>query len=332
MIRRVLASESRPTPVRPGLRIVQRPPGAAPQGRFDHLPAAPGGRWTVEASYAYCESIVREHHENFPVASRFVPEALRRHVWAVYAFARTADDIADEPAWAGRRAEALDEFEDLLLAAYHGQAEHPLFIALADTVERRDIPIVPLQDLLTAFRMDLNARRYSTFEALRGYTRYSAEPVGQILLYIFDYRDPVLHNYANDIATALELTHFLQDLPVDLSRGRLYVPEEDLRHFGVSEDDLRGSRCTAAFRDMMRFEVARARALFQRGRPLTTRLGRDLGFELNLIWQGGVTILDKIDAADGDVLSRRPRLRTIDKVRMVARSAARRWPLLGGRE
>jgi squalene synthase HpnC len=260
------------------------------------------------------------------VASRFVPEHLRRHVFATYAFARTADDIADEPAWAGRRAAALDQYEDLLLRAFHGEAEHPLFIALADTVDRRGIPVTPLQDLLTAFRMDLTVRRYSTFEALRGYTRYSAEPVGQLLLYIFDYRDPALHNYANDIAAALEITHFLQDLPVDLLRDRLYIPEEDLHHFGVSEDELRAGRCTQATRDMMRFEVARARALFQRGRPLTDRLGRDLGFELNLIWQGGVTILDKIDAADGDVLSRRPRIGTLDKVRMVTRSAARRWP------
>ena len=158
------------------------------------------------------------------------------------------------------------------------------------------------------------------------------EPVGQLLLYIFDYRDPVLHRYANDIATALELTHFLQDLSLDLARDHLYIPEEDLRHFGVTEDELGSGHVTRAMRDLMRFQAARVRALFMRGRPLTDRLGRDLGFELSLIWQGGMTILDKIDAQDGDVLSRRPRLGTVDKVRMVTSSAARRWPIFGDRE
>ena len=331
MIRRVMQQGGSPTGARPGLRVIS-PPRPVTAEPFDEVPVAPGGRWTVEASYAFCEGIVRGHDESFPVASRFAPEHLRRHVWAIYAFARTADDIADEPRWAGRRSEALDHYEDLLFRAYHGEAEHPIFIALADTVERRDIPIVPLQDLLTAFRMDVTVRRYATFEALRGYTHFSAEPVGQLLLYVFDYRDSALHAYANDIATALELTHFLQDLPLDLARDRLYIPDEDLRHFGVTEADLSAGRMTTPISDLMRFEVARARALLQRGRPLTDRLGRDLGFELNLIWQSGATLLDKIDAVDGDVFSRRIRLGTLDKVRMVARSAARRFPLLGDRE
>lgn len=328
MIHRVLSNHPRAVETRPWLRVVEAPPPpAAPRVPFEFEPVAPGGAWTLDAAYAWCDGMVGAHHENFPVASRFIPEPLRRHVHAVYAFARTADDIADEPRWAGRRAAALDQYEDMLLCAFHGEAQHPIFIALADTVERRDIPIVPLSDLLTGFRMDLSSRRYGTFEQLRTYTRHSAEPVGQLLLYIFDYRDPALLRYANDIATALVLTHFLQNLPVDLSRDRLYLPEEDLRHFGVREQELRAGTMTNAIRDLMRFQVARVRSLFQRGRPLADRLGRDLALEVDLTWQGGMTILDQIDAADGDVFTTRPRLHTADKLRMVARSAARRWSL-----
>ena len=328
MIRRVLSNHPRAVETRPWLRVVEGQ-AAPPASRvpFEFAPAAPGGKWTLEAAYAWCEGIVASHHENFPVASRFVPEPLRRHVWAVYAFARTADDIADEPRWAGRRAAALEQYDDMLISAFHGEAQHPIFLALADTVERRDIPIVPLQDLITGFRMDLSPRRYNTFEQLRTYTRCSAEPVGQLLLYVFDYRDPALHRYANEIGTALELTHFLQDLPADMARDRLYLPEEDLRHFGVREEDLRRGVMTKAIRDLMRYQVARVRAIFQRGRPLADRLGRDLAFEVDLIWQGGMTILDQIDAADGDVFSSRPHLHASDKLRMVALSAARRWSL-----
>jgi squalene synthase HpnC len=272
--------------------------------------------------------MARDHYENFPVASRFVPAELRKYVWAVYAFARTADDIADEPRWAGRRHQALDEWEDRLEAAFHGSADHPVFVALAETAEKRGIPISPLRDMLTAFRMDLAVSRHATFTSLRNYVSHSAHPVGHLVLYIFNYRDLALHRYSDDFCTALQLTNFLQDVGLDWARGRVYLPEEDLRHFGVTEADLAAGVATPAFRDLMRFEVARARALYERGRPLISRVGRDLDFELNLIWRCGTTILDKIEAVDYDVFQRRPVLTAADKVRLVARSAATRWPSL----
>lgn len=292
----------------------------------DPVPPPPGGAraWTVEDAYLHCERIARSHYENFPVASRFVPAAIRPHVWALYAFARTADDFADEPRYAGRRAEALDDWEDRLTRCFYGEAEHPIFIALRDTVERRDIPISPLNDMLTAFRMDLTTNRYTTFEALSNYTRHSAVPVGQLLLYIFNYRDPSLFRYADDIATALEHTHFWQDLGSDLRRDHLYLPEEDLKHFGVREADLFAGKATPAFRDMMRFQVARTRSIFMRGRPLTSMVGRDLGLELGFIWEAGMAVLDRIDAAGGDVLQRNIVLGPADKVRMGVRAAVRR--------
>ncbi|MSP62441.1 MAG: squalene synthase HpnC [Myxococcales bacterium] len=270
--------------------------------------------------------MAREHYENFPVASRFVPAHLRPHVWAIYAFARQADDFADEPRYAGRRQEALADWEDKLEACFHGEADHPIFVALRETVERRDLPISPLRDLLTAFRMDLAVQRYPTFEALRSYCAHSAHPVGRLVLYVFDYRDANLHRYADDLCTALQLTNFLQDIGRDLARGRIYIPGEDLSHFGVTEADLAAGKVTPAFHDLMRFQVARARSLFERGRPLAEKVGRDLGFELHLIWRGGMTILDKIEAVGYDVFRRRPELTRADKLSMVARSAARRWP------
>ncbi len=299
----------------------------APMPAWTHSPIAAEACSTEEA-FAHCERIARNHYENFPVASRFVPEYLRPYLWAVYAFVRTADDFADEPIHAGRRDELLSDWEEQLESCFHGEASHPIFIALREAAERRDLPISPLRDLLTAARMDLVTPRHPTFESLRSYSTYAAQPIGRLVLYIFDYRDAGLHRASDDLCTALHLAHILQDLDRDLERGRIYLPEEDLAHFQVRESDLGAGRVTSAFRDLMRFQIARTRALFERARPLCSWVGRDLGFELNLIWQGGMRLLDKIEATDYDVFHRRPVLTRTDELRLVAISAARRWPLL----
>src|SRR5262249_45763980 len=183
--------------------------------------------------YRYCEAIVRAHHENFPVASRFLPEALRPHVSALYAFTRCADDFADEPQYEGRREAELDRWEAELHRCFHGQADHPIFVALAATPARFDLPIQPLADLIDAFRQDIMVRRYHTFGDLYSYTQRAAQPIGRLLLYVFGVRDADTHKFADDLATALALTAFWQDLDRDVARGRIYVPQEDLRHFGV---------------------------------------------------------------------------------------------------
>jgi squalene synthase HpnC len=287
-----------------------------------------GQPYTLERAFAYCERMARSHYENFPVASRFVPAHLRRYVWAVYAFARSADDFADESRYAGRRAEALGFWEDQLERCFHGEAEHPVFVALRETVDKCDIPIQPLQAMLTAFTMDLSVNRYQTFQQLLTYCAHSAHPVGRLVLYIFNYRDTSLHNYSDDLCTALQLANFWQDVGVDLMKDRIYVPEEDRRHFGVSDESFFARQHTAQFRDLMRYEVARARALFERGRPLIGKVGRDLGFELAMIWNGGMRVLDKIEAIDFNVFKKRPTLNTADKARMVARAATMRMPTL----
>ena len=224
----------------------------------------PPGPWTVERAYAYCEEFARAHTESYPVASRFVPPELRPHLVALYAFARSADDFADEPEYEGRRVEALDRWEEALRRCCHGEADHPVFVALADTIEKRDLPIPPLEDMLTAFRMDLDVKRYATFAALRGYTARSAEPVGRLLLALFGYRDPELVRYADEMSTALQLTNFWQDVAGDAARDHIYIPAEDLHFFGVTEADVKALKPEKALRDLMRFEVARTRALYER--------------------------------------------------------------------
>jgi squalene synthase HpnC len=284
----------------------------------------PPGPWTVERAYAYCEEFARAHTEVYPVASRFVPPEVRPHLVALYAFARSADDFADEAEYEGRRLEALDRWEDALGRCCHGEADHPVFVALADTIEKRDLPIPPLEDMLTAFRMDLDVKRYATIAALRGYTARSAEPVGRLLLALFGYRDPELVRYADEMSTALQLTNFWQDIAGDAARDRIYIPAEDLHFFGVSEADIKALKPEKALRDLVRFEVARTRALYEKGRPLLDRLHRDLRLELTLIWLVGTTILDKIEASDYDVFTQRPTIRRRDQAVIMAR-AAKEW-------
>lgn len=275
----------------------------------------------LDGCYRYCEALARARHHNFPVASMFVPRMLRRHIWALYAFARTADDFADEPSFEGRRASELDRWEERLERCYFGEPpDHPVFVALADTIQRFELPITELSALLSGFRTDLEGPHYTTFNELRSYTALAAEPVGHLFLYLGGYRDPVLHRYADDLCTGLALAKILQDIPADMDRGRIYLPAEDLRHFGVSEDELARRRPTRAVNALLRFEVARTRSLFERARPLVDMIGANLAIELALIWHGGMRILDKIARAGGRLLAQRPALDSIDKALVVSRA------------
>lgn len=297
-------------------------------GRAEALPwlVPPPGPWTVARAYEYCENFARAHHEAFPVASRLVPSDMRPHLVALYAFARAADDFADEPVYEGRRGEALDAWQVELDRCFHGEPIHPVFVALADTIEKRNLPLPPFDDLLSAFRTDMEVTRYATFTALRRFTARSAEPVGRLLLALFGYRDPELVRFADEISTALQLTNFWQDVAADAARGHIYLPTEDLHFFGVTEADVKALKPTPALRDLMRYQVARTRALFERGRPLLGRLGKDLRLELTLIWLLGMAILDKIEAADHDVFTARPTIRKRDKAKVLAK-AAKQWAL-----
>ncbi|NVB41712.1 squalene synthase HpnC [Pseudenhygromyxa sp. WMMC2535] len=291
---------------------------------LDQLPPAPDGAppgpWTKDAAYRFCERMATSHYENFPVASRFVPAPLRPHVWAIYAFSRTADDFSDEPRFEGRRREALDAWEHYLEVAYHRDVDHPIFLALRDSVRRHNIPIGPFKALLTAFRMDLTKHRYASFSELRNYCTHSANPVGQLVLYVHGHRQPELHRFSDEICSGLQIANFLQDLSVDIPRGRCYIPQEDLIHFGVTWDQLQAGRHSVEFKELMRFEIARVRTMFLRGQPLIRKVSPGLSLELEATWRGGMKVLDLIEARDYEVLDYRPTLDKRDVVDVAGRS------------
>src|SRR5688572_2773424 len=211
---------------------------------------------TVEEAFEHCRRRARQHYENFPVGL-FVPRDKQPYVHAIYSFARAADDFADEPRYEGMRVEKLDQWEARLHAAYRGEAEDPIFIALRETVQRLDIPKQLLLDLLSAFRQDTQKDRYETWDELADYCRRSADPVGRLVLLVFGYRDPELLPWSDAICTALQLANHWQDLGIDVARGRLYVPRELLDRFGVKEWDLNAGKVTDEFRALMGELVAR---------------------------------------------------------------------------
>src|SRR5712691_8432482 len=223
----------------------------------------------------YCRWLGRRHYENFSVVTCFLPEQLRQHFFNVYAYCRISDDLGDEVGDASASLRLLDEWETELDVCYAGDPRHPVFVALAETVRTFDIPKYEFSDLLQAFRQDQTVARYETFADLLGYCRYSANPVGHLVLYVCGYRDAERQQLSDYTCTALQLANFWQDVSVDSAKGRIYLPLEDLRRYGVSEDDIAAQRNTPAFREMMRFEVQRARDWFGRGLPLVETVDRE---------------------------------------------------------
>lgn len=267
-------------------------------------------------AYAACERLAREHYENFPVASLLVPRRMRPHVAAVYAFARIADDFADEgEAPEAERLARLDGWLARLRACTGDQAIKPsptahdlVFVALGDTIRARGLPVGLLEDLLSAFRQDVTKRRYADFTEVLDYCRRSANPVGRLVLRIAGYEDPALDEASDAVCTALQLTNFWQDLERDWRHGRLYVPAAVLAEHGAREEDLSLGRLTATWGAALRDMGARTRALFGRGRLVCDRVGGRLGLELRLTWLGGSSILDRLERAGFDVFRHRPSL------------------------
>ena len=276
----------------------------------------------IDEAFAYCEARAKAHYENFPVGL-FVPRERRPYVHALYAFARAADDFADEPIYEGFRRQKLDDWERLLHAAYRGEAEGPIFVALQETVRRVGIPKQLLLDLLSAFRQDTEKTSYASWEELVDYCRRSADPVGRLVLLVFEQKDESLPALSDAICTGLQLANHWQDAALDHARGRVYVPEELLRRHGVSDWDFTSARVSDGWRGLMGELIARTRELFERGRPLCDRVGRELQFELRLTWLGGMSILDRIEAVGGDVVRHRPKHSTLDKAALAWR--AWRW-------
>jgi squalene synthase HpnC len=283
-----------------------------------------GRAWSVDGAYQYCEGLARSHYENFPVGSFLVPGPLRKHFYSIYSFARTADDFADEGYAEGHserdRLDLLEEWRGMLARAFNGHATHPIFVALSHTQAQFGLPITLFEDLLSAFMQDVTVRRYQSFEGLLDYCRRSANPVGRLILLLFGYRDERLHSWSDDICTALQLANHWQDVAIDLAKDRVYIPGEDLARFGLSFDDLSGGP-VERLKDLMRFEVARARELFARGKPLCVSVGGRLGVELRAVWLGGARILDLIERNGYDVFARRPVITSADKLRILSLAA-----------
>ncbi len=272
-------------------------------------------------AYIYCADVTRKHYENFPVASLFLPKEKRRHISAIYAFARAADDFADEGTMPNdERLEMLSMWQSNLENCYEGIADNPVFIALGQTVRELQIPKYLFIDLLTAFRQDVVKRRYESFDELLDYCKNSANPVGRLVLLIFGYNNDVLFRYSDYICTALQLTNFWQDIDVDRKKNRIYIPFEDLERFDYSENDLFARRVSEDFCKMMQMQVERTRALFREGFPLTQCVKRDLRLELSLTWFGGYRILDKIEKVDYDVFTHRPKLGVWDIISLLVKT------------
>lgn len=290
-------------------------------------PLAAAESWPLDRSYDYCERLARSHYENFPVGSALIPKRLRKHFYSIYAFARTADDFADEgygQDYSDReRLDLLDEWRQMLAESLAGGARHPVFVALAQTAGQFDLPAALFEDLLSAFAQDVTFRRYESFDQLLDYCRRSANPIGRLILLLFGYRDEQRHQWSDDICTALQLANHWQDVAVDLEKDRVYLPDEDLSRFDLTIDDLMRRGASDGFKRLMKFEVERASEMFARGKTLCTSVSGRLGLELRSVWLGGMRILERIEQNGYDVFSHRPVITSMDKVRILAMAASK---------
>ncbi|MEZ0296460.1 MAG: squalene synthase HpnC [Candidatus Methylacidiphilales bacterium] len=280
-------------------------------------PTAPTRRCTIDEAFAHCTHLATTHYENFPVG-RLVPASLRKHVHSVYAFARHADDLADEGyedegLATEKRLAALNEWETLLLQP-RGTATEPIFVALHETIAELDLPLSLFTDLLSAFKQDVVKRRYADFDEVLDYCRRSANPIGRLVLLLHGLRDPHLHELSDHICTGLQLANFWQDVSVDLIKDRVYLPLNEQARFGVSEEDLFARRPTREFRQLLAFQVERTQRIFEAGEGLSALLPGGLRWEIRLTWLGGTTILNMIRDQDYDTLSKRPKLRKINVI------------------
>ncbi|SPE29643.1 Squalene synthase HpnC [Burkholderiales bacterium] len=264
-----------------------------------------------------------DHYENFPVASWLLPAPLRVPVREIYRFARCADDIADEgDAPSRERLAALEELRrdlDRIEAGTYSATER--WSGLAAAVRAHALPLEPLRDLLRAFAQDVRGKRYRDYEDLLAYCRYSANPVGRLLLVLYRRHEPQLAQWSDAVCTGLQLVNFWQDIGRDHAKGRLYVPQSEFARFGVDPAQIGQQRTDEAWMRMIAAQTQTARQFLLAGRPLARALGGRIGWELRLVIQGGLRIAERIDAVEGDVFRRRPVLHGTDWVRLLARAA-----------
>jgi squalene synthase HpnC len=279
-------------------------------------------RVSREEALAYCARLTATHYENFSVVTWLTPRDLRPAFQSIYAFCRWSDDLGDEVGDPRRSLELLEWWRGELRDLYQGRAHHPVMIALAETVEHKMIPIEPFEALISAFEQDQTVTEYLTYDQLLDYCTRSANPVGHLVLYVAGAFTAENARLADATCTALQLANFWQDVARDLAIGRIYLPRADRMQFGYSESDLRALRFTPAFAGLLKHEVERARALFALGRPLVSRIPRELAVDIDVFSRGGLAILDRIEARGFDVLSARPALSRWTKLLLLGRAIA----------
>lgn len=294
-----------------------------PPKEFLRSPAARNATYSPSESQRYTRWLATRHYENFHVVSFLLPRRLHQDFYNVYAYCRWADDLGDEIGDKTESLRLLGWWREQLDAMYTGQATHPVFVALAITVNTHAIPKKPFADLILAFEQDQTVTRYNTWDELFAYCRYSANPVGRLVLYLCGYSDPPRQALSDATCTALQLANFWQDVTVDLEKDRVYMPLEVLNCHGYSLDELHACQFTPAFREAMKEMVARARKLFLEGLPLARMVDRRLALDLELFSRGGLRILDKIAQQDYDVLSRRPAISKTERVWILLATLAR---------
>ncbi len=286
-----------------------------------------GGRrtaaWALADSLAYTRWLARRHYENFHVVTFLLPKRLHQDFYNVYAYCRWADDLADEIGDTGRSLELLDWWRAELDALYAGSATHPVFVALAGTITRRQLPKQPFADLIRAFIQDQQVTRYQTLDDLIGYCRNSANPVGRLVLGLCGYSDAARQQLSDETCTGLQLANFWQDVSVDWEKDRIYMPLDVLARHGSGVEDIRDRRATPGFRAALAELVGVARDYFRRGLPLVASLDRRLAIDIDLFNRGGLRILDKIEAQDYDVLGRRPSVSKLERVSLLLASVVR---------
>jgi squalene synthase HpnC len=310
------------------MKTVRRNQGSRPIAPAPWSLDSLGGRatgWTEDASLRYCERLAGSHYENFPVVFLSATRQQRDALAAIYAFARHADDFADEPEFACLGSTLLDSWQTQFYEATEGRATHPVFIALGVAIKRFRLPSSPFLDLLDAFRQDTVTTRYETFQDVLDYCRRSANPVGRLVLKVSGVEGRDLEHWSDCICTALQLTNFWQDLSVDLPRDRVYLPAEDLDRFDVPVESLLRLAPTGSFKKMMQFQTDRVMNLFRQGKPLMTSAGFPGSLYVSAVWLGGVTMLRMVREAGGSIVSSRPSLDPSGVARLLVKSGFG-WP------
>jgi squalene synthase HpnC len=282
--------------------------------RIDHPYRVTGATALPEAN-KYCERLAKSHYENFLVAGVFCPRHLRQHFYNVYSYCRISDDLADETGDTQKALILLDWWEEELDAMVSGHPRHPVFVALEQTVQQFQIPADPFRDLLTAFRSDQKVTRYPSMADVLHYCRYSANPVGRLVLYLCGYDDAERLALSDKTCTALQLANFWQDVSRDLDKDRIYLPLDDMARFGVTEEQLFARRFTSGYAELLCHEIAFTRELFDEGRKLCALVDRRVRLDIEMFNRGGMEVLRLIERQGCDTLSRRP---SVSKLRQMS--------------